>query len=160
MRAVAVTLVAAVALALAGVATAGGDPWAAAAEKLSMPVLAPTSTPGMTLKRVVAHGVDCGPIQEELEAYYGAGEQKKLTILEGKPYYCGDIGDAPKLGTYRVHGKRATLYAYCQGRGCQKASYTYDLVWREQGIQIQLISRGTPTAGLLAIARSMERVES
>jgi hypothetical protein len=152
-------LAAVAALALAGIASAGGDPWAAAAAKLSMPVLAPSATPGMTLKRVVAHDVDCGPIQEELEAYYGAGEAKKLTILEGKPTYCGDIGDARMLGTYRVHGKKATLYAYCQGRGCRKATHAYDLVWREQGIQIQLISRGTPRDGLLRIARGMERVE-
>jgi hypothetical protein len=155
----AASLAAIAALALTALATAGSDPWAAAAAKLTMPVLAPTSTPGMSLKRVVPHSVDCGKITEELEAYYGAGEAKKLTILEGKPSYCGDIGDAKVLGVYRVHGKKATLYDYCQGRGCAKARLRYDLVWREQGIQVQFISRGTSRSGLLTIARSMERVE-
>lgn len=142
-------------LASAASAGAGSDPWAAAAAKLSMPVLAPAKTFGMTLKRVHPHAIDCGPTQEELEAYYGAGERQKLTILEGKPYYCGDLGDAPLLATLRIHGRKASLYSYCQGTGCAKATHTYALYWRERGVQLALISRGTPRAQLVQIANSM-----
>lgn len=146
-------------LAGAGSAGAGSDPWAAAAQKLSMPVFAPTKTFGMALKRVHPHKIDCGDVQEELEAYYGASEKQKLTILEGKPFYCGDLGDAPLLATLRIHGKKASLYSYCQGTGCQKASDTYALYWREQGVQIALISRGTPRGQLIQIAKSTKRVD-
>lgn len=145
-------------LASAATAGAGHDPWAAAAAKLSMPVFAPTKTFGMTLKRVHPHEIDCGPIQEELEAYYGAGERQKLTILEGKPQYCGDLGDAPLLATLRIHGKKASLYSYCQGTGCGRATNTYALFWRERGVQIALLSRGTPRAQLVQIANSLKLV--
>lgn len=125
-----------------------------------MPVFAPDQTFGMTLKRVHPQHIECGDITEQLDAYYGAGEQQKLTILEGKPYYCGDLGDAPLLGTFRVHGKKASLYSYCQGAGCKEATHRYALYWRERGIQIALLSRGTPRDQLLAIARSMAPVGS
>jgi hypothetical protein len=155
-----VLLLAAVVGALAaGSATGGTDErWLRAAGELTMPVLAPTKTFGMTLKRVRPQHVDCGEIQEQLDAYYGAGEQHKLTILEGQPFYCGDLGDAPLLGSYRVHGRKASLYSYCQGTGCQRASYTFALLWRERGIQVVLISRGTPRRQLLQLARSMQPV--
>jgi len=142
----------------AGVAGGIDSRWTAAAAKLDMPVLAPTQTFGMTLKRIHARGIDCGPITEELEAYYGAGEARKLTILEGKPAYCGDIGDAPVLGTPRVHGKKATLYGYCQGTGCKHATFKYALLWREHGVQVSLLSRGLPRPKLLRLAASMEVV--
>lgn len=83
-------------------ATAFGDTderWVRAADELTMPVLAPTKTFGMTLERVRPQYVECGETTEQLEAYYGAGELHELTILEGQPSYCGDIGDAPRLGT-------------------------------------------------------------
>jgi hypothetical protein len=143
----------------AGSAAGGTDErWLRAADELTMPVLAPTRTFGMALKRVRPQHVDCGEIEEQLDAYYGAGEQQKLTILEGQPFYCGDLGDAPLLGSYRVHGRKAALYSYCQGTGCQRASYTFALLWRERGIQVVLISRGTPRRQLLQLARSMTPV--
>lgn len=37
----------------------------------------------------------------------------------------------------------------------QRASYTFALYWRERGIQIALLSRGTPRGQLLQLARSM-----
>ena len=104
-------LVIVVALAASAATAVGGtdERWLRAADELTMPVLAPTQTFGMALRRVRPQHVDCGEIEEQLDAYYGAGEQRKLTILEGQPFYCGDLGDAPFLGSYRVHGKRAAL---------------------------------------------------
>ncbi len=112
----------------------------------------------MTLKRVNPQRIDCGETTEQLDASYGAGEQRKLTIYEGQPYYCGDLGDATVLGTYRVHGRKATLYEYCQGTGCKRATNRYALYWRERGVQVGLISRGTQRDQLLEIARSMTPV--
>lgn len=158
MRRVVVLII--VALAVTAVPAAGGtdERWLRAADELTMPVLAPTKTFGMTLRRVRPQHVECGEITEQLDAYYGAGEQHKLTILEGQPFYCGDLGDAPFLGSYRVHGKKASLYRYCQGTGCRRASYGFALLWRERGIQVVLLSRGTPRRQLLQLARSMTPV--
>lgn len=145
----------------AGAATAAAAPderWLRAAEELAMPVLAPTETFGMTLRRVRPQHVECGEITEQLDARYGAGERQKLTILEGRPFYCGDLGDAPFLGSYRVHGKKASLYRYCQGAGCRRAAHAFALLWRERGIQVVLLSRGTPRGQLLRLARSMTPV--
>jgi hypothetical protein len=150
-------------IALAFAATAAAAPpaaWQRAADRLDMPVLYPTHHPGLALHRVVPREIDCGPIQEELDGYYRGvgGNGKRLRIAEGKPYYCGDIGDAELLARPRIHGKRAYLYSYCEGVGCRRATHRYLLTWREQGIQITLISRGSPRARLYAIARSMTRV--
>lgn len=148
-------------LALAGTAVAGSvpGPWQRAADSLDMPVLYPTSTPGMTLKRVVPEKIDCGRTVEQLDGYYGGGSHgKRLRVAEAKPFYCGDIGDAAVLARPTIHGKRATLYDYCEGTGCAKATFRYLLTWHEQGIQIELISRGSSRATLYAIARSLTRV--
>ena len=140
-------------------AGAGTDSrWTNAARELDMPVLAPTKTFGMTLKRVRPQHIDCGQTTEQLDASYGAGEPRKLTIYEGKPFYCGDLGDAPVIAQLRIHGKKATLYEYCQGTGCRRAAFRFALYWREQGIQIGLISRGTPRTKLVQLAQSLTRV--
>jgi hypothetical protein len=143
---------------LAGAAQAAPEAWVRAAQQLDMPVLAPTVTPKLTLQRVVPREIDCGEIKEELDGYYRGPDGRRLRIAEGRPQYCGDIGDAAVIGHPRIHGKRATLYAYCEGNGCQRASYTFALFWREQNVQIGLISRGTPQPVLLSIARSMRVV--
>ena len=155
-------LVALIALVLAAPATAAVPaPWQHAAGVLDMPVLRPTHLPGLQLKRVVPQAeLQCGAIQEELDGYYGGvdGNGKRLRVAEGQPFYCGDIGDAPFLGNPTIRGKQASLYAYCEGWGCGKAAHRYLLTWRERGIQIVLISRGSPRATLYAIARSMALV--
>jgi hypothetical protein len=149
------------ALAVAGTAVAGSvpSPWQRAADTLAMRVLYPTYTPGLALKRVVPKKVDCGRPLEQLDGYYGGGPSgKRLRVAEAKPFYCGDIGDAAVLGHPTIHGKRGTLYDYCEGTGCRKATYRFLLQWREHGIQIELISRGSPLTTLVAIARSLTQV--
>jgi hypothetical protein len=148
------------ALALAGSALAGSvpGPWQQAADRLDMPVLYPTSTPNLHLNRVVPREIECGNILEELDGYYTGPNGRRLRVAEGKPYYCGDIGDAKLIARPTIHGKRASVYDYCEGTGCRRATYRFLVTWREQGIQIVLISRGTPRATLYAIARSMQTV--
>jgi hypothetical protein len=143
---------------LVGSSNAAPEAWVRAAEQLEMPVFAPTITPKLKLHRVVPRKIECGEIKEELDGYYRGSDGRRLRIAEGQPYYCGDIGDAAVLGHPTIHGKRATLYAYCEGNGCQRASYTFALFWRERNVQIGLISRGTQEPTLLAIARSMRLV--
>jgi hypothetical protein len=148
------------ALALASAAAAAVPaPWQRAADQLDMLVLYPVSTPNLTLKRVVPQEIECGQTIEQLDGYYSGPNGRRLRVAEGKPFYCGDIGDAPLLGHPRIHGKRASLYDYCEGTGCRRATYRFLLTWREHGIQITLVSRGTPKATLLALARSMVAVE-
>jgi hypothetical protein len=153
--------VAALALVLASPAVAAAPgPWQRAADQLDMPVLYPTHHPGLALSRVVPQEIDCGPIEEQVDGYYRGvgGNGKRLRIAEGRPFYCGDIGDAPLLAHPTIHGRRASLYAYCEGTGCGRATHRYLLTWREQGIQLTLISRGSPRGVLYRIARSMTRV--
>jgi hypothetical protein len=136
-------------LALASTAAAAvPGAWQRAADRLDMPVLYPTHHPGLTLNRVVPQEIDCGV----------SGNGKRLRIAEGRPFYCGDIGDARLLAHPTIHGRRASLYEYCEGTGCGRATHRYLLTWREQGIQLTLISRGSPRPTLYAIARSMTRV--
>ena len=141
-------------------AAAVPDAWQRAADRLDMPVLYPTHHPGLALNRVVPKEIDCGPIEEELDGYYRgvSGNRKRLRIAEGRPFYCGDIGDARLLAHPTIHGRRASLYEYCEGSSCGRATHRYLLTWREQGIQVILISRGSPRPTLYAIARSMTRV--
>jgi hypothetical protein len=156
-----VAVAALIVLAFASTATAAPPAaWQRAADRLDMPVLYPTHHPGLALHRVVPREIDCGPIEEELDGFYRgvAGNGKRLRVAEGKPFYCGDIGDAPLLAHPTIHGKRASLYSYCEGSGCGRATHRYLLTWREQGIQVTLISRGSKRPTLYAIARSMTRV--
>jgi Tol biopolymer transport system component len=134
-------------------------PWHAAAERLEMPVLQPRATPGLRLDRVVPRAIDCPRTVEELDAYYNGARGRRLRIAEGRPYYCGDIGDAPVLERPVVRGKRAVLYDFCEGSGCRAATNTFLLTWRERGIQIVLISRGSSKATLFRLARGMRTVE-
>jgi hypothetical protein len=148
------------ALVLAGAAAAAvPGPWQRASDELDMRVMYPASTPNLTLKRVRPQHIECGEILEQLDAFYTGPNGRRLRVAEGKPFYCGDIGEADVLGHPRIHGKRATLYDYCEGTGCGRATYRFLLTWREHGIQLTLVSRGTPKATLLAIARSMVTVE-
>jgi hypothetical protein len=158
LTAVAVVLAALTLTSLA--AAAVPDAWQRAANRLDMTVLYPTFHPGLALSRVVPQKIDCGPTDEQLDGYYRGvnGNGKRLRVAEGEPFYCGDIGDAPLLAHARIHGKRASLYAYCEGVGCGRATYRFLLTWREQGIQVTLISRGSPRTTLYAMARSMIRV--
>jgi hypothetical protein len=158
LTAVAVVLAALTLTSLA--AAAVPDAWQRAANRLDMTVLYPTFHPGLALSRVVPQKIDCGPTDEQLDGYYRGvnGNGKRLRVAEGEPFYCADIGDAPLLAHTRIHGKRASLYAYCEGVGCGRATYRFLLTWREQGIQVTLISRGSPRTTLYAMARSMIRV--
>jgi len=142
-------------------AAAVPDAWQRAADRLDMPVLYPTSHPGLALDRVVPQSIACGPTEEQLDGYYRGrnGNGKRMRVAEGKPFYCGDIGDAPLLAHPTIHGKRASLYDYCEGSGCGRATFRFLLTWREQGIQITLISRGSTRSTLYAIARSTTRVD-
>lgn len=74
MRCILLTVLAGLALSV-GMAAGGTDErWLRAADELTMPVLAPTKTLGMTLKRVRPQHVDCGETTEQLDASYEAGE--------------------------------------------------------------------------------------
>ena len=115
----------------------------------------------LTLHRVAPQHIECGPTEEQLDAYYRGvgGNRKRMRIAEGKPFYCGDIGDARLLAHPTIHGKRASLYDYCEGSGCGRATFRFLLTWHEQGIQVTLVSRGSPRSTLYAIARSTTEVD-
>jgi hypothetical protein len=133
--------------------------WRQAAATLKMPVLRASVTLGLRLQRIATQRINCGPIKEQFDAYYRRpSDGARLRIAEGKPQYCGDLGDAPVLQRGRVHGRRATLYRYCEGPGCTRARNAYALVWSEQGITITLISRGLGRQQLFAVAASMQPV--
>jgi hypothetical protein len=133
--------------------------WQRAAAELKMPVLRPSVTFGLKLQRLQTQHINCGRIKEQMDAYYSRrSDGAKLRIAEGKPQYCADLGDAPVVQRGLVHGRKATLYRYCEGPGCRRARNAYALVWSEQGITITYIARGLGRQQLFLIAASMKRV--
>lgn len=70
--------------------------WQRAAAKLNMPVFYPTAAHRLKLVSVRPQKLNCGQNMEQLDAFYGGG-LRSIRVTEGRPQYCGDIGDAPLL---------------------------------------------------------------
>ncbi len=136
------------------------NPWVTAAVRLTMRVLAPTSTLGLVL-RDVRPRLHCDlTIKESLTADYARADGATLTIAEGKPYACGNLGNPPVLAVWRIHGHPASLTELCAPTGCARLWGEYALDWNERGDEIVLMTHGLRQRELLAIARSMTGVRA
>jgi hypothetical protein len=98
-------------LVAAGAATAGENAvepaWTRAAQRLDMPVYRPERTEGVTLRKVTS----ARPCQnQQLTAVYRGAGGALLRVYEGKPFFCGDLGDARPLGTAYVAKRLAHFY--------------------------------------------------
>jgi hypothetical protein len=132
------------------------DAWVIADVRLRIGLLAPTSTAAL----VVAHvGVrSCGGREKWVVADYTRPDGATLTIGEGRPYPCGNIGVEPLLALWRIHGQPARLSEFCAPTGCARLQGDYALEWRERGVGITLLTHGLTQRELLTIARSMTAV--
>ena len=131
--------------------------WQRAADRLTMPVFYPTETHGLKLVNVRPQKLNCGQIKEQLDAFYGGG-LRSIRVTEGRPQYCGDIGDAPLLSHPKVGTAKADLYRYCEDTGCAKVKLGYLLLWHRSGDQLVLVTRGLTVKQILEVATSMRLV--
>jgi hypothetical protein len=118
-------------------------------------LLAPTATPGFALRGLRLRHCDTSTL---VVARYARADGATFTLYEGKPYVCGDIGEAPRLATWRIHGQPATLRELCHPSGCARLWGDYYLNWREKGVEVRFFTHGLRQTELLAIARSMATV--
>jgi hypothetical protein len=138
--------------------------WRQAATRLAMPVYRPAFSAGLTLKRVLP-GRSCPG--EQLSATYNSPGGAVVNIYEGKPYFCGDPGEARLVGRPHVLGRRAYLYEYLGGNGALYVSWctgrAFSACRRPDGTGVFLMVEGNDRvdrAVLLRIARSMRRIST
>ena len=132
------------------------DPWVVAEVRLRIGLLAPASRAGLVLQRIRLRS--CGARRKWLEADYTRADGATLTVGEGKPYTCADLGLSPRLAIWRVHGSPARLFEYCGPTGCARLWGDYALEWREHGMEIVLLTHGLSERELLGIAHGMTAV--
>ncbi len=132
------------------------DPWVIAEVRLRIGLLAPAATAGLVFGHVQIRG--CGDRHGWLVADYTRPDGATLTIGEGRPYPCANIGIEPLVAVWRIHGQRATLSEECGPTGCGRLLGDYALEWRERGVGITLLTHGLTQRELLAIASSMTAV--
>lgn len=134
------------------------NPWVIAQVHLRIGLLAPTSTSGLVLRQIRRR--PCGAAKKWLEADYSRVDGATLTVAEGKPAVCANLGVAPRLAVWRIHGSPASLIEFCAPTGCARLWGDYALDWRERGIQITLLTHGLSQRQLLTIARTMTVVHA
>jgi hypothetical protein len=116
-------------------------------------LLAPrTRTVGLEVLRVRVRS--CGR-RKWVTADYRRADHATLTVGEGRPHTCANLGVSPQLAVWRIHGSRAHLIEFCAPVGCSRITGDYALDWRERGIQITLLGHGLRQRELFEIAQSM-----
>jgi hypothetical protein len=150
-------------LVAAGAATAGENAvepaWTRAAQRLDMPVYRPERTEGVTLRKVTT----ARPCRnEQVTAVYRGADGALLRVYEGKPFFCGDLGDARALGSAYV-GKRLARFYESPNFDNQPGLF---LTWctrkrvagRCPGVEMSVEIDGRDKPRALRIARSMRLV--
>lgn len=129
------------------------NPWVIAQARERLGLLAPTSTLGFVLRSLRVRRCDTKAMMAI--AKYARADGATVTIYEGRPYVCGDLGLVPRLATWRIHGQPATLRELCDPTGCARLWGDYALDWHEHGLGIDLFTHSLRQGELLAIARSV-----
>ena len=139
-------------------APAAPDPWESEAQKLGRFLYEPSFSAGLKPTSIELFP-PCNGIEFAIAAYYGtAAGGATLTVNEGKPGTCGQLGEPPRLATWWIDGHPATLSEFCALAGCARSSGEYALDWRMQGREITLMTHHFGQRALLAVARSLRRV--
>jgi hypothetical protein len=129
------------------------DPWVIAQARTRIGLLAPrTRVAGLQLQRVRVRS--CGS-RKWVTAEYRRVDGATLTVGEGRPYTCANLGVSPQLAVWEIHGRPARLIEFCAPAGCSRLTGKYALDWRERGIQITLLTHGLRQRELFTIAKSM-----
>jgi hypothetical protein len=152
-------------LAAAGAGAAAESPavepaWTRAAQRLDMPVYRPERTDGVSLRKVTT-GRPCR--NEQVTAVYRGPDEALLRVYEGRPFFCGDLGDVRALGTAYV-GKRLARFYESPNFDNQPGLF---LTWctrklgaagRCPGVEMSVEIDGRDKPRALRIARSMRLV--
>jgi hypothetical protein len=129
------------------------DPWVVVEVRLRIGLLAPTSTVGLALQRIRLR--PCGGLRKWLEADYTRADGATLTLAEGKPFVCANLGLSPLLSVWHIDGSAARLAEFCAPTGCARLWGDYALGWRTHGVQLTLLTHGLTQRELLTVARGM-----
>jgi hypothetical protein len=129
------------------------DPIVIAEARLRIGALAPQVTAGLASRR--ARVDRCALHARELRVDYARSDGATLVLVEGRPTACNNLGVAPTLAVWHVHGSPARLLEFCAPTGCARLIGDYALDWRERGLEITLVTHGLSQRELFAIARSM-----
>ena len=130
--------------------------WAQAAAQARIRVEIPRTTLGLSLTNAVG-AKRCGGSEGPSWVYatYGRADGASLTVAEGRPYTCGQLGGPTLVAVWNIRGHAAGLSEYCGPTGCARISGQWALDWVEQGIEITLITGRLSQHELLAIAQSL-----
>ena len=146
-------------------ATGSFHTWRAAQRAAGFRLKRPTRLHGLTrsgLIVVTRCGVTGKLRKRDVFASYGKVQHRYLNISQnnsGGP--CGNFGEAKKLGTYRVHGARGTLFGVCGMKGepsCHKRDIFLFLTWRRHRIFYVAISHDERRHVLVNFARGLRAV--
>lgn len=133
----------------------------AQAELASATVLRPKATLGLRLEGIKTEVVPCGDQSaSQLVATYAGTGGRKLTIYEGTPYFCGDMGDGGETES-RAMIRGVNGYVYDGGAGGRLW-----VSWKDaEGPTIQVVagdsgqgSSGVSRSDLMRVAYSMTTV--
>jgi hypothetical protein len=161
------------ALAPAAMAASGATPaatgsfstWRAAQDAAGFQLIRPTRLHGLTRSghiQVTRCEVTGELKKRDVLASYGSSRHRELNLEQnnsGEP--CGNFGEAKDLGTFRVHGVRATLFGACGIMGepsCGKRDIFLFLTWKKGGISYQAASHDELRSTLVNFARSTRNV--
>jgi hypothetical protein len=129
------------------------NPWVIAQVRLRIGLMAPTHSVGLALRSIRLR--PCGGLRKWLTAEYRRADGATLTIAEGRPHTCANLGVSPQLAVWRIHGSPAHLAEFCAPTGCARLTGEYALDWREGGIEFTLLTHRLRQQELVTIARSM-----
>lgn len=149
-----------------------GNPYEDIQVGVTYTVYQPSFTAGLPTPSTATGSGECGAgTEENLVVAYGPKATPAFVIYEGNPI-CSDMGDATKVGTARVKGVTATIYATCPADvACTRASvkrYGGYLTLRlpaasglrPTNVQIETAGQNRVAAArLVRIARSMSPVQ-
>jgi hypothetical protein len=147
--------------------------WPAAQRAAAFGLLRPASTDGLKLN---SRGITVGGCEgysaaryANVIALYGANTQssRQFTLFQADAphasiYPCSNIGEATKLGSYKVDGVTAVLYGACghlKGEPpCTGRHLWLELLWVRHGVEYQVQSHDESRAANVAFARDLKKV--
>jgi hypothetical protein len=145
-------------------ATGAFHSWSAAQRAAGFGLRKPTHSYGLAGRPIVVAPCQATGMlkKREVIANYGSPLHRLLAINQNNSGgACGDFGSARKLGTYRVHGRRAVLYGACGkhiGPPCSSRKISLFLVWTKSGKYYLASAHNERRSTLVGFARSLKRV--
>jgi hypothetical protein len=138
--------------------------WAKAQKAAGFKLLQPATTYGLRSAGPISVGTcETSPRKRIVIAYYGSLLKTSLGLEQnnaGKSCSFGSFAGR-KLGTYRFHGRTATLYGYCGYTGtppCSSIKIELSLVWKSGGNYYVATSYNQTRTRLVHFASTLKKV--